>query len=598
VTTSFDISTLIVSPVKVTAPALGDFHVDVHHGDFHTWLAKGFDRKRWPDGGVLMRSILREQAKDASDAPLDADVVDGLDGDQLEEAAAAFLTATGMALRPRWIRRSGTGSRVRARRRREDDAYDMAAREGEDERARLHRIVLDRLEDHRLEAAEMKAMIYGPHFEETVSAIKRTEELFGGRYATHLSEYQRAADSIRSLADAAGISAGRNALDHLNAATKGMKAALGFDPRTLSEAQNAVQKFDPAGLLGLEKNLASAGLHGADAISRQLLGLTQTNQSALDAASRLLAEQSESIKAALGVVRGPELSDVMKATLGGLDTPRDYFEQLRRQFHVPNPAAGLAALAGVDASAAGLSTLRDAVGGVTALRPGYHLTAALGLSETAPRGVVADILRHYDEEPDPKAPVFATAVRASRVADAADNDNAEGEGATVESLQAQVRELQAQVRELQEEVLKERDPVRRWGLGENLLAACAIISMVGAIWGAAISTLGFIQDREARLAADTDRAEAARFEADIRRGMAAARQEVEERYRTRYIATDGPLRAEPGAQGRMIQYVYAGSMVLVKEQRDRWVLVEVFNYAHEHLVTGWLPVRRLREGGF
>jgi len=569
---------LLAKPLKMTIPDLGDLFVDLH-GGFQDWLAAGLDKGRWTDGDDLICAILAEQARtaEAEDTPTTAaEIVVELEPTQLEAAAGAFLVMSGLALRPKWVRREGGGRRLRARKRREDETYDMAAREGEPERDRLFRIARDWREDCRLRDAELTAMALGPHHDELVEAARRADEFDRLTRAAGLAAdtYRTAFETAKGI-DASAVLAAQAALKGFDfaGAAAAQKALRGFDVSGLSAAQKAFQAVDVSSLLGMQRHFAD--VTRAMSIGAEIARLTQVNRPAYDALSQVLAEQTRSIQAAMALTRGPELGAAAQA-LTTLTGPRGYFEDLRKHLHIVNPAAGLAALAAAQVTAWPPTELRDALANVTALRPGFQMTAALGLTATAPRGVAADVLRLYEVEPDPATPVFAAAVRTAHAAD------------VTEPPDDQVAQLWATIHDLQAQVACEKDPVRRHGLYD-------IIMMIGMFLGLLLAGAGVYEAHAARLADQTDREQQAAFEREMRQAQAEARSEVAERYRTgRYVATDGPLRTEPYAYGPVLQVVYAGQLAVAKDQRDGWVLVEVFSYAPEQSVVGWLPARRLR----
>ena len=422
-------------------------------------------------------------------------------------------------------------------------------------------------------------MALGPHHDELLDAVRRADDFDRLSRAAGLSDpYRTAVDAAtrRPAIDASTVSAAQAALTGVDVAgvTAAQKALQGIDIGGLTAAQKAFQRVDISGLLAAQRSIAD--LSGAVSVGAELARLTRANRPAYDAVSQILAEQTRSIQAALAVTRGPELSAAAQA-LTALTAPRTYFDDLRKHLHLANPAAGLAVLAAVQTTAWPHLEIRDALAQFTALRPGYQMTAALGLTAAAPRGVAADLLRLYDRAPDPATPVFAAAVRTVHAADAEPRDG-------------QVDELRAMIRDLQVEVARETDPVRRHGLYD-------IVMMMGMFLGLLLAGAGVYEAHLSRVGDEADRREQAVFQAETRQAQAEARAEAAERYRAaRYVATDGPLRTEPHAKGPVLQIVYAGQLAVAKEQRDGWVLVEVFSYALEQSVTGWLPARRLKVG--
>jgi hypothetical protein len=572
----------LTKPLAVATPAIGEVFIAVH-GGFKDWLVKGVDHGRWTDGLAMTRAILIEQARTLDDAPLTPDLVAALDDDQLEVFAAALLAAGGGAFQPGWIRREGARRRLRARRRRDDEAYDMSAREGETGSMRLHRLARDLGEDLKLRDAEITAQILGPNHAELSAVARHLNEVNRLAHQTNLADINRTGSEI---AKASAI------FDALMASTT-RAAVLATRGADLTAAQKAIQTHAVSGVLAAAKafqtidisaKVAAQGMLGVigsgrtNSISVEVERLLASNRAAFETMNQVLGEQSRTIQAALAVLRGPDWSSTAKA-FSAIALPRTYFEELRRGLHVPNPAAGMAVLAAMQSTASPLIERHEVMAQVVALRPGYQMTAALGLTGTAPRGVAADVLRAYETEPGPARPVFGAAVRTAHFADVA-----EARSDQIEDLWATIRELQAQVR-------TEKDPARRFSLLE-------IINFIIAITALLITAIAAYGDHLGRVADQTDRGAQARVQDEQRRDQAAARAEAADRYRTtRYVATDGPLRTEPHAQGPILQFVYSGQLAIAKDQRDGWVRVEVFSYASEQPVVGWLPARRLKVGG-
>lgn len=323
-----------------------------------------------------------------------------------------------------------------------------------------------------------------------------------------------------------------------------------------------------------QKILADVGLGRAASIGAEISRLTALNPPAFDFVTQMVADQTRWIQRALEATRISGLSPVTQA-FGAVGGARSYLEDLRRVLHVPNPAVGLVALATAE-FAARQRFDRSVMDQVAALRPGYQMSAVLGFSGSVQRGVAADILRRYNDIPNPATPVFTAALRTAHVADAS------------EAGADQIEELWATIHELRALVRTEKDPVRRYSLLE-------IMSFIGMLLSLLLSGAALYGDYQSRLADEADHEQQVQFEAEMRQERAEARAEAAERFRsTRYIANDGPLRREPGARAPVLQIVYAGQMAVAKDQRDGWVLVEVFSYAPEQSVVGWIPSRRLR----
>lgn len=231
--TEMDLATL-VQPRKISVPSVGELLVDVH-GTFQSWLAHGFDRGRWADGNALIVAVLQEQSKTLDGVRPAPDTVAGLNDADLEKAAGAFLTVAASSLRPRWIQREPAGRRARARVREEHEAYDLSAREGETERARLYRLAQDWRADRALRDAEMAAMVLGSGYGDLIETARQQ--------AAAIDRLTRPIDALKSMQ--AGL-VGPRAISALQASAISMaeKAMRGMDVPGIGAAQSALRGID------------------------------------------------------------------------------------------------------------------------------------------------------------------------------------------------------------------------------------------------------------------------------------------------------------------------------------------------------------------
>lgn len=571
----------MTKPVVLATPDLGELTVDIH-GELQDWLTKGLDAGRWSEGRALVRDIVAEQVRTPDDQSVEPGVITRLDDAALDDLAAALFFKMGGALRPRWVERKRVGRRRRARKRRDDEAYDLTRREDETECDRLHRVARDWRDDRRLRDEEFTSMSLGPNYEELIAATRRASELDTWSRAAGLLE------SRHTYLDAIKVS---QALDPAVTNVAASVARM-LDPHLLGAARTTLRDYGSVSLIverdlfrdhmAAHRTFVEMAMPQALTISQEIDRLTRQNQPIYNALSDELADRARTLHAALGLEhRGAGVDFAAK-----LGQPKRYFDELQRHLHVDRPAAGLAGLA----AASGVLELRDVMGEVAALRPGYQLAAAVGFASAGARGVVADLLRHYEIEPSGDAPVFAAALQTTHTA-----DGPIGDAEQIDALWARVLDLEAEVRE-------NPDPLARQGRLEIIMVICTIIGtlMGAAALGVGAAALG-VQVADFR-ASEADRQSdalndkrRAAFETQVLQEQARTRAEATERDRAmRFIASDGPVRAEPHAQGAIVQHVYAGQMARAKDQRDGWVLVEVFSYAPEVSVIGWLPARRLR----
>ena len=615
-TISFDLADL-VQPLVLNVPGFGDFELEVH-GDLREWLAAGADRKAWAAGRDLVRDLLVSRAKGSETLATSGGSPWELTDEAAESVAEAVLSGASFALRPRWIELKRTGKDVRARRRKASEAYDMTRRGDETATAQLLRLSNDLADDAQLEASGRVIEALGPNYGHIMDAVARADQIQAAVKAAGALDYLTAdTPTARALAAARDTTVGRlargiegSAFSAARAAAAGIdssslslaaRAAAGLTPSAIAAAQglklgamsavrNAALGLDVTGLTaahkaalgigasslgGLASGLADLEIMKTYALGSDVARLARANLPAYEAFNETILAQSRVLRAAIGARSAADLG--LASTLGAWsETQGAYLSDLHQHMRVTRPMLGLVADLASGGLASHMASFAETIAQTGILRPGYQMTAAAGLAGAVSRGVAAETLWAYDDDADVDAPVFSTAVRTAR---AADSETVTAETITV---------LMETVQDLQLLILRERDPVRRVGLLE-------IASFIAVMIALLISIASYMGDEAGRRAEDRDRAAQANFEAEVRQERAEARSEAMERYRTvRYIGSDGPLRTEPHAKGPVMQTVFTGQMAVAKDMRDGWVLVEVFSYAPEQSVTGWLPARRLR----
>lgn len=613
--TSFDLADLM-QPLVLNVPDVGDFALEVH-GDLADWLAAGAEKRAWATGRALVHDLLASRARDPETLARPGDTPWELTDEAADSVAAAVLSGASFALRPRWIELKRKGKDVRARRRKASEAYDMTPRDGETAAAQLLRISNDLAHDVRLEASGRLTEALGPNHEYIMDALDRANEIQAAVKAAgvldHLAVDTPTAQALAAVHDtttgrlargldgttfsavraaaavidrsslnlaaraAAGLTPSAIAAAHgleLGAVLAARNAALGLDVSGMTAARKAALGISASSLSGIASGLADLKIMKTYALGSDFTRFARANLPACEMINESILAQSRALRAAIGV--GSVLDLGLASTLGTWSENRNaYLSDLHQHMRVTRPMTVLANLA-AGGIALEMASLAETIAQVGILRPGYQMTAAAGLAGTVARGVAIEALWAYDDDADDDAPVFATAVRTAR---AADSETVTGEAIAV---------LMETVRGLQVQILRERDPVRRVGMLEIANFIAVMIALL-------IAIASYVGDESGRRSEDHDRAAQAKFEAEVRRERAEARSEVMERYRTiRYIGADGPLRTEPHAKGLVMQTVFAGQMAVAKDMRDGWVLVEVFSYAPEQSVTGWLPARRLR----
>jgi len=206
---------------------------------------------------------------------------------------------------------------------------------------------------------------------------------------------------------------------------------------------------------------------------------------------------------------------------------------------------------------------------------GYASMSRLAFEGTVPAGVSADILRNFDQVPNPETPYFAEALR---------------RGQTLEEMQ-DVEGLLAVVQRLFDQANTDRkgDNEEAVWLGRLGLLFTILSLLVG---GAALY-LQAHDKSEAYL--EKIEAHSAKIETTTARLLeetTAARVAAAAKARLRYVPHRTPLRAEPN--GPLIRYVFPDQTLKATKAVGNWVYVEVFSYENEVVVSGWVYRGNLR----
>ena len=352
------------NPVVFPVEGLGSVVVEARKTAFHVWLAKGMETSRWPDGVVLMRDLLTEQARLADGASLDPAAVAALSEAALETAAGAFLEARDAVMGPLSA-----------------EAKEMAALQPQERQTdRLRRILFARAEaalaparriGREISQRATDALRLGTAYKalgpvhEMMERQRRLAEMFrpaSSLMAAHEALYGgTAAAMIRAAEQAARLPKYRSPFEDL----VGPNSVIG------QMQANARRATEVLGVAQVYPHLATLGLTPKFGIYDQLFGEATS-------VSRLL----------------------------------------RSQFDLRLPGAALASIGALHAAEATLATrLFEAV-----QRPGFQATIVAGLDGVAARGATADVLAHYDEDLDAEAPVFGAVMAGVTALDETDAD--------------------------------------------------------------------------------------------------------------------------------------------------------------------------------
>lgn len=561
-----------LSWIEFHPPRLGPVKVEAFSGDFTAWAGKGVEQNAWPDGRAFVRDLLATHARAEPDAPpLGAETAASLTDDELDEAADLFLAATGVYFRPKYIA-SGEGRRLKVRKRREGEEFDMAAADGEMGADRLLRVVRAWLQDRAI----FQSLI-NERTGITSDLLRRHEEALG---ITRILEQQR------KFAALAGLTATSRALQ--SPSYKGI-AELLAPSKTLAESISHLTRSPAAGVI--------ADLNAQQARMREIVGfkppaaLQVLNQLGLypnigaELASRL-GVANELSRATRGLSDRLGAAGVIRSLgLGVLADQAAFATSASRYFDLRIPATTLAAIGALQ----GGSGLAEAIRGQSMFPPGFQMAAALGLEARAARGLVADVLHHYGDEAR-DTPVFAGALESTAIVDA----EVMSEDEAVSFLQRIAGMLLALIR-------NERDIIVRAGMIAVLGLVIGVVGNYVDIRALQVAERSLeVAEESLRIAqaqpTNIDLAAVIRESQATREAFEAERRErADGRERIRYVHDRTPLRAEPHAQGMLIRSVYPDQLIRVVDEKGDWLQVEVFDYHSDSATRGWISRRRVRQ---
>jgi hypothetical protein len=280
-----------------------------------------------------------------------------------------------------------------------------------------------------------------------------------------------------------------------------------------------------------------------------------------------LRRMQESMRGILG--SGAYRSDALEGVFSNQAT---FAAALVRNFDLRIPRTTLAALAGMQRPLESILAMERSFAAVNMLRPGFQTAAALALDGLAARGMVADILHHYNEGPRAGAPVFGIALEAVHTIDL--DELSASEAAT---LVERARQLISNV------IAHETDVIRRNGI---VAALQFIVLLVVAIQTLEVAKQGATSEDIAVLTSTVE---------DVRSEVAGLRTDGHDRdARIRYVHARAPLRADPCAQSPLLRMVYPDQLLRAVDQQGSWVRVEAFDYHSDKPITRWISRRHLR----
>ena len=541
-------------PVRFMCPGLGDLVVEPVTSAFKDWARAGKAQGRWPDGAAMARDLLTTLARTAADEALSSGEVEGLALEHLDAAGDAFLDASGSMLKPTLIATSQ--HRGRFRKRKGDEAYDIAPREGEAGSERLRRVVFDWLRDLADRDSGFADLV--------APAGSRLD----GLIAASTSFGRLAEQHQRLFPDYSRISG----LGRLGQSLRAI--GVGLDPKP--SAFTAIAQ----GLATPEWMKATAGIGRFASI----MGPEHAVLRGLTPPGRGMTAVADSI------ARATRIAGILPPQPGWANQ-LDFMKSVNRGFNLGLSLAAITAMTSVQTP--GVGFVPRGLSEAMAVAPGFQLTAGLGLVGRVGRGVAADILHHYEDGGDEDAAPSAVFVTARDGARGLDDGGLSAE---------QVDEIISAVRDqISTELARERDPVRRLGLMEILLFILTFVGTASGVFGAYVGYESLVVGQEslalaqAQTKAPPDPARLGpkldQLHKDLRADKAQARGADEA---ARYVHRDTPLRADPDGSGLLLRMVYFDQTLRVIDERGAWVKVEVYDYHAGAVTRGWMSRRRLR----
>jgi hypothetical protein len=554
--------------VSFEAPPLGAVWVEAFGGAFADWVRDGLKAGRWPDGQALAFDLVAHQTRPAQDAdPFGETRAAELEPPDLDAISSAFLAATGQGFQPRYIS-EGKGSARKARKRRVDEAYDLSPREGEAGAERLRRVLITWRQDRD----DFNTLM--------TSRIGHSVGDLVGRTGA-LASLTRVLDQQRRMATLFQPSPTlQSALQTINSPTyKAMTEALrpsGLMAQHITHlAQSPISKI--VSQLNAERSRILDMARLATPSAEILKGLQLYPNLGSDFARQIgLATQASSTAKALAAAT-PAYDLAKSLAITPLIEQSAFARMIGREYSMRLPAATLAAITALSANTA----IIDQLNRPSLFPPGFQMAAALGLRGAVAKGLVADVLHHYDEDA-PDAPAFAEALISTAIVDAGALTEAEA----ISFLQRVGGWLLAAIR-------NEKDVIRQLGLigvlSFVLTVLTTFLTYEAVVIGQHNLAVAEAGPTHTDVKALTDETHAMRLDIE-----AAMRGDEKVHDRTRYLHQSTPLRAEPQANGQVLRTLYPDQVLRVVDARGEWVQVEAFDYHSDQPMRGWVSRRRLR----
>lgn len=202
---------------------------------------------------------------------------------------------------------------------------------------------------------------------------------------------------------------------------------------------------------------------------------------------------------------------------------------------------------------------------------GFGTLAAIGVEGRGPVGAISDLLAAYGELDRP--PGFDMVAAVPEIFDTTDDVRT-----IVKSIECAWDWLAGQLA-----ATSKTDLVTTQGL-------VALASLLLAFWSVIVAQLDYNGSAE-----DPTKAQIEQIRQEIRNAANEAVRRDDDRERhIRSIDRPAPLRDEPDGRSQLRRTVFPDQLIRVRDTRGSWAYVEVYDYASNQPISGWISRARLR----
>jgi len=258
----------------------------------------------------------------------------------------------------------------------------------------------------------------------------------------------------------------------------------------------------------------------------------------------------------------------LELELHGITNSMALARQIGREFDFRTPAIALAALGATRSVELGIAERLAQL----LPRPGFQTTLAAALEGVVAQGAASDVLGRYDLPADPDAPIFSAVIEGVGSLDVGD---VQERNERLEEIHRVLVELLATVKEGQKPRI-------------TIEGTIALIGLFVSIAGLAVAAAQWAGDELERKGPGTVELLAKLDELKSVRPTIGAQRDI------RYVHERAWLRAEPAADGLELRAVFPDQRVRVIDTSGNWAKVEVYDYASDRPIVGWISRRRLR----